>query len=483
MYKHRENSGSSPTDLGSSRRGPRNTTHSSSLTRTGSTTMRQYDTSWGRDSHDVQTPSPSTNPVRRLAAQILTGARSVPTRSASPICERASEYPFPARDTMSPGPLEDLKHNWIATTAFFCHNQTWMRYVCDNYLSFLSHVHASLVYQDLDEGLLYDSELTVYGKTMILRLVSDGLDTDDATIISILHLLISELGGLNEDVFNLHQEGLATCLRNSRAGLSTNVETFMTLVMLTFAISRGRPESAELTPRPSAEAWSDTASPISPLSTPLENVPRLYRGCSAGTSEIVNNMQRCTHTFLARWNQVDGTQRRPGSYELQLHHIYSRLLSLPSTNADLARDWIYESCRLAALIYCRSIIHGTSFADSANTMYASTSGSRPDTLLSALHDALGRTDVQNCWGFDLSGVFLWVTLIGAAASWSLEVPWSEATLQSLPWMRKCFALYAVRAAVSVPFEHADTTIFALRTMLQVRRCLAVKSRHTIAEQA
>ncbi|CAA9962576.1 hypothetical protein P3342_002263 [Pyrenophora teres f. teres] len=443
--------------------------------------MRQYNTSSGQNSYDIQTPSPSTNPVRRLAAQILTGARSVSTRSASPICERASEYPFPARDTVSPEPLEDLKHNWIGTTAFFCHNQTWMRYVCDNYLSFLSHVHVSLVYQDLDEGLLFDSELTVYGKTMILRLVSDGLDTDDATIISILHLLISELGGLNEDVFNLHQEGLATCLRNSRAGLSSNVETFMTLVMLTFAISRGRPESAELTPRPSAEAWSDTASPMSPLSTPLENISRLYRGCSAGTSEIMNNMQKCTHIFLARWNQVGGTQRGPGNCELQLQNIYSRLLSLPSTNADLARDWIYESCRLAALIYCRSLVHGTSFADSANTVYTGAPGPRSDTLLSALHDAIGKTDVQNCWGLDLSGVFLWVTLIGAAASWSLEVPWSETTLQSLPWMRKCFALYAVRAAVSVPFEHAGTTILALRTMLQVRRCLAVKSGQTIAQ--
>lgn len=104
-----------------------------------------------------------------------------------------------------------------------------MRYVCDNYLSFLSHVHASLVYQDLDEGLLYDSELTVYGKTMVLRLISDRLDTDDATIISILHLLISELGSLNEDVFNLHQEGLATCLRNQQDELNSNVATFMTL--------------------------------------------------------------------------------------------------------------------------------------------------------------------------------------------------------------------------------------------------------------
>jgi len=252
-------------------------------------------------------------------------------------------------------------------------------------------------------------------------------------------------------------------------------------VMLTFAISRGRPGSAELTPRPSAEAWSDTASPVSPLSTPLGDVSRLYRGCSAGTSEIVNGMQECTHIFLARWNHLHGTQTtskgRLENYDLQLQNIYTRLLSLPSTKVDLAQDWIYESCRLAALIYCRSIVHGTGFADSANTPHADTCG----TLLSALHHALGRTDTQNCWGFDLSGVFLWVTLLGAASSWSLEFPWSETILQSLPWMRKYFALYAIRAAVSVPFEHADTTILALRIMLQVRRCLAIESGRTMGQ--
>ncbi|RMZ73771.1 tachykinin family [Pyrenophora seminiperda CCB06] len=510
MYKHRENSGSSPTESGNSREGisaQSIMTRSPSPTMVGSggilqtttiTPLRQDNTSWEHDPYDMQTPSPSTNSVRRLAAQILTGASSVPTRSSSPIFEGASEYPFTVRDTVSPEPLEDLKHNWIGTTAFFCHNQTWMRYVCNSYLSFLSHVHASLVYQDLDEGLLYDSELTVYGKTMILRLISDRLDTDDATIISILHLLISELGALNEDVFNLHQEGLVTCLRNQRDGLSSNVATFMTLVMLTFAISRGRTESAELTPRPSAEAWSDTASPISPLSTPLENTSRLYRGCSAGTSEIVNGMQICTHVFLARCNNHLGgggsgtpttspnNAARLANYALQLQTIYSRIVSLPLTRADpeARQDWVYESCRLAALIYCRSLVKGTPFAHSANTTTTTTTttsrpsspesvtpGTTTTTLLLALHAALLQTEPRNCWGPALSGVFLWVTLIGAAASWSTEVAWPESTLQSLPWMRKCFALYAVRAAVSVPFEHADATIRALRTMLMVRGCL------------
>jgi hypothetical protein len=103
-----------------------------------------------------------------------------------------------------------------------------MQYVCGNPLSFLSHVHSTLVYQDLDEGLLYDSDLTVYAKAMVLGLCRGRLDTDDTTIIIILHMLITEIGS-PEDAFSVHQDGLVTCLRNQRGGLGPNIATFMTL--------------------------------------------------------------------------------------------------------------------------------------------------------------------------------------------------------------------------------------------------------------
>jgi hypothetical protein len=104
-----------------------------------------------------------------------------------------------------------------------------MQYVCGNHLSFLSHVHATLVYQDLDEGLLYESDLTVYAKTKVLGLFRGPLNTDDTTIISILYMLISEIGSPDEDAFSVHQDGLVTCLRNQQDALGPNIATFMTL--------------------------------------------------------------------------------------------------------------------------------------------------------------------------------------------------------------------------------------------------------------
>jgi hypothetical protein len=256
--------------------------------------------------------------------------------------------------------------------------------------------------------------------------------------------------------------------------------------MLTSAICRGQDESVELTPQSPSGAWLDRNNPISPLLAPQEHMSPSYQVCSAAAIDIIWKMQRCTCTFLARWNHK-GESHMISSGQLaacdaELQNIYSDLLLLPSAEDNNSPDWVYESCRIAALIYCRSIVHGATLADSANIMHARISGSSSEsgTLLSALHSALGRTNVQTCWGFELSGVFLWVALVGAAASRSTPRSSSEETLQTSAWMRKCFALYAVRAAVSVSFDHSDATIQALRTMLQVRQYIATKTGSTLA---
>jgi hypothetical protein len=243
-------------------------------------------------------------------------------------------------------------------------------------------------------------------------------------------------------------------------------------VMLTLAISRGQDESTELTPRRPSQVLAGDNGPISPLSAPFECTPILNSIISSATSNIILKIQQCTHILLARSNQTRNMHTISSgqlAHNAQLQTIYSSLLNLPSAAQDPTPDWIYESCRLAALLYCQPMLHSatTTLVDSAHNPN-NNNNHLHTTLLTALHAALGHTDTQRCWGTHLSGIFLWVSLVGAAAS-ARCMQNSTGSIPPWSWMRKCFALYAVRAAVSVPFQSADYTIVALRIMLRVQR--------------
>lgn len=219
--------------------------------------------------------------------------------------------------------------------------------------------------------------------------------------------------------------------------------------------------------------------PISPLHLMQSDMSSLGGSYSDRTLEIIRDMHTCTALYLSRWtatNPWSPSDTHATSHDVQLGHIHTRLLSLPSTEVDILLDWIYESCRLAALIYCRSIIHSSTLAESGRTLHARSSGSgaHGNTLLSALHDATQRTNTSDCWGEELRGSFLWVCLIGAAAAWSPSQPEDHAqeVATTSAWARKFFALYAIRAVVSIQFEDADAAIIALQTMLRVQTQIA-----------
>jgi hypothetical protein len=111
-----------------------------------------------------------------------------------------------------------------------------MGIICNNPMSFVSHVSASCVYQDVAEGFLENTALTVYAKTTALRMIKNSLQglstqTDDSTILSILYLLISEIGGFDEDVFNVHQEGLVHIVQE-RGGLQNlGLQSYIAIVL------------------------------------------------------------------------------------------------------------------------------------------------------------------------------------------------------------------------------------------------------------
>ncbi|KAH8723409.1 hypothetical protein GQ44DRAFT_741037 [Phaeosphaeriaceae sp. PMI808] len=439
MYKHRESRGSSPLEKGKEREGsstPASLRRTSSSMATSSsegvlddsyflapTPTRPSSTVLNQEFYNYTSVSPATDPRRTLTARIISATD--PARSASPMFQEALESPFIGNNVSGHESLESLKQEYIHSTDFFCHDMPWMHNVCANRLSFLSHVSVTCVYQDLAEGYLYDSDITSDAKTKVLRAITDDpLEIDDVTILSISNLLVSGIGGsFDDEVFDVHSQGLMRIV-SQRGGISN-----------------------------------------------------LHQHIATNITLILNDMQNLTQTYLTRWRCVSdldpASNAQVPACDAQIQQIYIRLLAYHPTGGDMMPDWIYESCRLAAILYCSSIVHGSSLAESGETIYAhSTSPDLPSTtLLSALNAAVMQTDTRSCWG-DMRGVFLWVCLVGGAASWpqsqfsSGEIG-EEVSLSQL-WARKYFALFTIRAAVSVPFDQTGNTIQALRTMLHVR---------------
>jgi len=222
--------------------------------------------------------------------------------------------------------------------------------------------------------------------------------------------------------------------------------------------------------------------PISPLYPLSGDVSGIYGSCSGETYSIIHDMHELTQLFMAHWNYAGGVY--PGSssaelasYDINMQQIYARLLLRPASD-PLATDWYYESCRLAALIYCRSIVQGVPLADSADAPHARHSGAGHSgiTIIQALHNALDNTDKRGHWG-DMCGIFLWVCLVGGAGSWSSEQSvYGERDdgQQSSAWIRKTFSLYAVKCAMAIGAEHAGPVVEAQRTMLQVQTLINLK---------
>jgi hypothetical protein len=200
--------------------------------------MRRRSTVWDGAYYQYMSQSPSIDPLRNLAARIIAATTAEPARSSLPVFEHESEYPFPsAAGSLKTESLDGLRGLFLENSNLFDADDLsayrWMNMLCSNRMSFLSQISVFCVYQDVADGFLDDTALTIYAKTKLMKMLTDNLNmhTDDFTILSIVHLLVSEIGGQNEDVFDVHQEGLVRIVQQrggiANLGVDYYIATFL----------------------------------------------------------------------------------------------------------------------------------------------------------------------------------------------------------------------------------------------------------------
>jgi hypothetical protein len=219
--------------------------------------------------------------------------------------------------------------------------------------------------------------------------------------------------------------------------------------------------------------------------------------CSSSTYELLRDMRNLTDIFIA-----DGAELVPLDGELSMNYdlkaldIRDRLASLPSAHMPglpTTKDWVYETCRIAALIYTAAIFQGVPFSVAADSIYDSTffeSDSHASTtaedylfaprLPEALYEALIRTDTTSIWN-NMSGVLYWVCAVGAAAArTSATVNMSQKTgfrdEAYAVWVRRCLIMASTRTMIVSIFLNPTPLLIAQKRLLKVQELIGATRR-------
>ncbi|KAH7073642.1 hypothetical protein BKA63DRAFT_491628 [Paraphoma chrysanthemicola] len=387
----------------------------------------------------------------------------------------------------------------------------------------LSHPHILLsstilvsTWLDMRAGCSGDSSRTAMVKAETLRMINERIanpttELNDATLMVILHLLAGEMWSCNEMNLRTHEAAVARFI-TSRGGLRSLENR--AVVEVAAACCYHCDIFCEAQTLPLFRAWEppdfvyldeDAALPESPLFSPRSDFHTVANdaSCSAHTLGILYDMRQLTDVFIAHNAglgsvydvEVDGPGRLSPpkvDFEARVSVIHQRLLSLPSAYQSghaASNDWIYETCRIVALIYTTAIIMRVPFSVAAdlshhhdipidagpptNSNIAYLPTTRPTE---ALYEALGRTDVANLWN-NMSGVLYWVCVVGAAAARSPATIDMTAKTRlhddaHAVWIRRCLIMLSTRTMIVLVFQHPQPVLTAQKRLLKVQELIA-----------
>lgn len=242
--------------------------------------------------------------------------------------------------------------------------------------------------------------------------------------------------------------------------------------------------------------------PESPLFCPRKNYFSFIKdpSCSEYTYDLLCDMRDLTDIFIAHntgldtvldvESHTDASRLGPSliDYKAKVAWIRAKVASLPSAympHLPVTNDWIYEACRIAAIIYTSAIVMRVPLsvaAEPSKNMILLDAASAEDPLhqgqvfstrlTEALYEVMEKSNVGDIWN-DMAGVFYWVSAVGAAAA---RTPVTINTYQRpssrsdayATWVRRCLMMFATRAMIVLVFQHPLPILKAQKRLLQVQ---------------
>ncbi|KAF2016776.1 hypothetical protein BU24DRAFT_409847 [Aaosphaeria arxii CBS 175.79] len=391
----------------------------------------------------------------------------------------------------------------------------WIPVMLSNPHLLLSANNITSTWLDMHAGCSGDSKRTALVKSETIGWINERLghpehQFSDATLMVILHLLAGEMWSSNEKTLRIHQTGISRLI-SLRGGLDLISANGSALAEVSTSCVVHADIICETEPLAMFNNWNppevgpldqDTPMPESPLYCPRSELFTLAQDprCSELTYGILCDMRDLTDLAIAHYRGLESmlaatqTSRDrarmmefASQYDAKVAEIQARLADLPSArqpDQSVSNDWVYESCRIAAIIYASAIISRVPFSQAAdpgraivlsNANMAANGHLMHRRLTEALYEVVERSNMESIWG-NMAGTLYWVTAVGAAAGrtrLTINIAQTPSRTQAYAaWIRRCLIMFATRVMLLLIFEHPRSILLAQKRLVKIQEIIA-----------
>ncbi|KAF4556379.1 Hypothetical protein D9617_1g082560 [Elsinoe fawcettii] len=311
--------------------------------------------------------------------------------------------------------------------------------------TFLASLCISAPYTDLidhpsgdDASPCTDTRHTMELMDILPRIITDRLGDEadpnsDSNIIAVAYLLTGQLSTPYTSFIAAHQAALRRMViaRGGLRFLGGNGVIAMNLVLANLEASIMRHEQVDRMYLDWIDTYLTDQTPPKTLSpeSPLYFSPNgmLAVACSPLCKSETLHLVLLMHELTEKAMQLEHLQKRTSSRHSRdrtemtelcesVHSIIQRTHQMPpmSQHAAGEKDWIYESVRLAALLFCHAVSERKPLQSHLRCNLALNCKVTPTMI----QEAVARTPIKPLWDH-LAGVLYWVLMIASTACrWS-----------------------------------------------------------------